>query len=64
MQVFAFNYQYFRGSGQGSSVGIATELLAGRSGVETRWGRNFPRVQTVPGTHPASCTMGTEAAGV
>jgi len=24
-----------------------------------RWGRDFPPVQTGPGAHPASCTMGT-----
>jgi len=23
------------------------------------WGRDFPPVQTGPGTHPASCKMGT-----
>jgi len=45
--------------GTGSSVGIATELRAGRSGIEARWGRDFPPVQTGPGGHPASCTMGT-----
>ena len=45
--------------GQGSSVGIATELRAGRSGIESRWGRDFPPLQTGPGAHPASCTMGT-----
>jgi len=45
--------------GPGSSVGIATELRAGRSGVESRWGRDFPPVQTDPGAHPASCTMDT-----
>jgi len=44
---------------QGSSVGIATELRAGRSGIETRWVRDFPPVQTGPGAHPASCKMGT-----
>jgi hypothetical protein len=44
-------------------------LRAGWSGIETRWGRDFPPVQTGPGAHPASCTMGTgsfpgvEAAG-
>ena len=43
----------------GSSVGIATELRAGRSGIEFRWGRDFPPVQTGPGTHPVSCKMGT-----
>ena len=42
----------------GSSVGIATELRAGRSGIESRWGRDFPPVQTGPGAHPASCKMG------
>ena len=43
----------------GSSVGIATELRAGRSGIESRWGRDFPLVQTGPGAHPASCKMVT-----
>jgi hypothetical protein len=47
-------------SGPGSSVGIATELRVGRSGdripVEARF--SAP-VQTGPGVHPASCTMGT-----
>jgi len=28
--------------GRGSSVGIATELRAGRSGIESWWGRDFP----------------------
>ena len=45
--------------GPGSSVGIATELRAGRSGIESRWGRDFPPVWTGPGAHPASCKMGT-----
>jgi len=36
--------------GPGSSVGIATELRAGRSGIESRWGRDFPPVQTDPGS--------------
>ena len=43
----------------GSSVGIATELRAGRSGIESRWGRGFPHVQTGPGAHKASCKMRT-----
>jgi len=43
----------------GSSVGMATELRAGRSGIEFRWGRDFPPVQIGPGTHPASYKMGT-----
>jgi len=45
--------------GPGGSVGIVTELRAGRSGIEFRWGRDFPPVQTGPGAHPASCKMGT-----
>ena len=45
--------------GPGSSVGIATELRAGRSGIESRCGRDFPPIQTGPGAHPASCKMGT-----
>jgi len=28
-------------------------------GIECRWGRDFPPVQAGPGTHTASCTMGT-----
>ena len=45
--------------GPGSSVGIATELWSGRSGVRIPEGRDFPSIQTGPGAHPASCTMGT-----
>ena len=45
--------------GPGSAVGIATELRAGRSGIESRWGRDSPRVQTCPGAHHDSCKMGT-----
>ena len=45
--------------GPGSSVDIATELRAGRSRIKSWWGREFPAVQTGPGTHPASCKMGT-----
>jgi len=42
-----------------SSVGIATELRSGRSGIESRWGRDFSPVQTSPGAHQSSCKMGT-----
>jgi len=45
--------------GPRSSVGVATELRAGQSGIEFRWGWDFPPVQTDPGAHPASCKMGT-----
>ena len=34
-------------------------LQKGRSEVESRWGQDFPPVQTDPGAHPASCKMGT-----
>jgi len=47
--------------GPGSSVGIATELRAERSGIESRLGRDFPPVQIGPVAHPASCKMGTES---
>ena len=43
----------------GSSVNIATELRAGRSGMESRWGQDSPPVQTGPGVHPASSKMDT-----
>jgi len=45
--------------GPGSSVGIATELRAGRSGIESRCGRDFPAVQNGPGAHLTSCKTGT-----
>jgi hypothetical protein len=35
-------------------------LQAGQSGIESRWGRDFPPIQTGPEAHPASCKMGTE----
>jgi len=34
-------------------------LRAGRSGIESRWVRDFRPVQSGPGAHPASCKMGT-----
>jgi hypothetical protein len=46
--------------GRNSSVGIATTLRAGRSEDLIPVGaRFFTPVQTDPGAHPASCTMGT-----
>jgi hypothetical protein len=45
--------------GPGSSVGIPTELRAGRSGDRTLVGARFSAlVQTGPGANTASCTMG------
>ena len=45
----------------GSSVGIVTELRAGRSGNGIPVGWDFPPIQTGPGAHPASCSMGTDS---
>jgi hypothetical protein len=46
--------------GPGSSVGIATELRAGRSGEQIPVVASFSApVQTSPGAHPVSCKMGT-----
>jgi hypothetical protein len=45
--------------GPGSVVGIATGYGLDGPGIESRWGRDFSApVQTGPGAHPASCTMG------
>jgi len=57
--IYDFSKVFLILCGPGSSVGIATELRAGRFGIESRWGRDFPPIQTGPGAHPASCTMGT-----
>jgi hypothetical protein len=45
--------------GPSSSVGIVTDYGLDGPGIECRWGRDFLPVQTGPGAHPASCTMGT-----
>ena len=46
--------------GPGSVVGIADWLQAGWSGYQIPVGARFPApVQTGPGVHPASSTMGT-----
>ena len=46
--------------GRDSSVGIATRYGLDGAGIESRWGARFSApVQTGPGAHPASCTMGT-----
>jgi len=46
--------------GPGSVVGIATGYGLDGPGIESRWGVRFSApLQTGPGTHPASCTMGT-----
>ena len=43
----------------GQLIRYSDWLRAGRSGIESRLGRDFPPVQTGPGAHPASCKMGT-----
>ena len=53
------NVQHSRG-GRGSSVGIATERRAGRSGDQIPVGERFSApVETGHGAHPASYAMGT-----
>jgi hypothetical protein len=50
--------------GPGSSVGIVTGYGLDCPGIESRRGggtRFFAPVQTGPGAHPASCTMGTRS---
>ena len=43
-----------------SSVGITTSYGLDGPGIESRWEARFSApVQTGPGTHPASCTMGS-----
>jgi len=46
----------------GSVVGTATGYGLEGPGIESRWGaRSSAPVQTGPGVHPASCTMGTRS---
>jgi len=45
----------------GSSVGIATDYGLDGSGSNPDGDEIFAPVQTCPGAHPASCTMGTES---
>ena len=46
--------------GRDSAVGVATRNGLDSPGIESRWGARFSApVQTGPGAHPASCTMGT-----
>ena len=47
-------------NGRDSSVGIETRYGLDGPGIESRWGARFSApVETGPGAHPASCTMGT-----
>jgi len=46
--------------GPGSIVRIATSYGLDGPGIKSQWGRDFfAPVQTSPGAHRASCTMGT-----
>jgi hypothetical protein len=43
-----------------SRPGIATDYELDGPGIESRWGASFfAHIQTGPGAHPASCTIGT-----
>ena len=54
-----FCISYFR-VGSDSSVGISTRYGLDGPGIESQWGAIVTApVQTGPGDHPASCTMGT-----
>jgi len=56
----SFNSSYMFRCGPDSSVGIATGCGLEGPGIESRVGARFSApVQTGPGVHPASCTMGT-----
>jgi len=56
--IFIFSQYYVRC--RDSSVGIATRYGLDSPGIESWWGAGFyAPVQTGPGTHPASYTMGT-----
>jgi len=51
---------YSNACGPGSVVGIATGYWLDGPGIESRAGARFSApVQTGPGDHAASCTMGT-----
>ena len=48
--------------GRDGSIGIANRYRLDGPGIESRWRARFSApVQTDPGTHPASYTMGTES---
>ena len=53
------SYVYTAYCGLGGSVGIATGYGLDGPGSNPGGSRDFPHVQTVPGAHPSSCTIGT-----
>jgi len=56
-QFYMFFYTLLHGPG--SSVGLATDFGLDGPRSNPGGGRDFPPVQTGPGSHPASCKMGT-----
>ena len=55
-------YPYVNTVCRGSSIGIATRYGLDSPGIESRWGSRLSApVQTCPGTHQASETMGTRS---
>ena len=59
INVLKFN-KHSRTRGSGSVFGITTGYGLNGPKIESRWGARFSaHVQTGPGAHPASCTMGT-----
>jgi hypothetical protein len=62
--IFSFSFEISKANkyvcGQGSSVNIATGYGLDGPGIKSWWRARFSTpVQTSPGAHPASCTMGT-----
>jgi hypothetical protein len=54
------NYKHY--GGPGSVVGIVIGYMLDGPGIKSRWGARFSTpVQTTPGAHQASYTMGTES---
>jgi len=47
--------------GRDSAFGIATRYWLEGPEIIYRWGKVFAFVQTDPGAHAASCTMGTRS---
>jgi hypothetical protein len=57
--VLYLNRQLYNMCGPGNSVGIATDYGLDGPGIDSWWGRDFFPVQTSPGAHTASFTMGS-----
>jgi len=57
--IFILYYIIVTLCGPGSPVGIATDYGISGPGSNPGGGEIFSPVQTGPGAHPASCTMGT-----